>query len=491
MKKYWPIALLALVSIIINFNLFINPLWGFALSLLFFFLISALFSLVGIYFFKKLHLSENQAIWTMAVFNFLLSIYGSLVISYKSYALQSNFNLANSLGHTDEIINRFQLIYAIGLPLIIAFTLLITKWGWGQRFIKNICWVLLVVIGFNRIYSYANTATQLKPIESIAPQKSPHGSLPDIYFVLMDGYTGNSALKQHWNFDNQEFKDTLTRLGFTISDSARGRMPATIGSLSFILNGSDFVNPRYSISNMDLVTRKFITDNALYRILETNGYNIVSKSIFWDDMPFFFGQGEIDPKFSFLCPIITRNFVFRLLIKLDNILTERNYTIANWFSDYDDKIELELNKQEKGLYATEKAPHFVLNHLFYTHHIFRYDSAGKRLPLGQIGLWDPGYINQVKYNNLICTKYFSSLISTYKKINKPLIIIALSDHGSRVSRTPDEDSQIQLMVFDSQNKLQIKSQQLGSVNLMRELLNQYFGYKLTKQPYNYHNYYIQ
>lgn len=491
MKKYAPIFILVTTSVIINFNLFIYPIWGFLTSIFGLVVIAMLTTASGIWALKKLKLSENQGIWTVAVLNFLLSIYGTLIIGYKDFILKDNLSLANSGRFVDEAIQKFQYYYVFGSLLSLVLVIFVSKSGWGQKLLRNIAVLLLIVTFFNRTYSYSTTLINLKPLEIIEPQKSPINVLPDIYFVLMDGYSGNTALKKYWKFDNTLFKDTLTKLGFTISDSARGRMPATIGSLSFTLNASDFQYPKFSLSNMDLVTRKYVTNNALYRVLEKNGYQIESKSIFWDDMPFFFGQGEIDPKFTFLCPVLTRNFVYRVLIKVYNTANSRNYTIANWFSDYDDKIELELNKQEKGVYAAEKAPHFVLNHLFYTHHIFRYDSAGKRLPTTQIGLWDPGYINQVKYNNNVCTKYFSNLIHTYKGAGKPLIIIAISDHGSRVSRTPDEDSQIQLMVFDSQNKLQIKSQQSGSVNLMRELLNQYFGYRLTKQPYNYHNYYIQ
>jgi hypothetical protein len=489
MKKYWPIALLALVSIIINFNMFINPLWGFMLSLFGLFIISLLLTVFGVFVCKKLKLSEIQSIWGVAVFNFLLSLYGKLAISYMNYVLKDQPSLINSINYVDKSIQHFQLYYAVGLIIIAVLVLFVTKYKWAQRLFMNISLFALSITLFNRVYSYTETATKLKPIEVIDPQKSPLKGLPDIYFVLMDGYTGNTALKKYWKFDNNEFKDTLNKLGFTISDSARGRMPATIGALSLTLNASDFHNPRYSLSNMDLVTQMYVKDNGLYRILKKNNYQIESKSIFWDDMPFFFGQGEIDPKFTFLCPIITRNFIFRLMVKAYNSINNRSYTIANWLSDYDDKIEKELIAQERGLYAADSRPHFVFNHLFYTHNLFRYDSTGKRLPLAQIGVWDPGYIHQVKYNNQICVRYFSNLIKAYQNKNKLLVIIALSDHGSRENRIPDEDSQIQLVVFDSQHKLDITDQQSGSVNLIRTLLNKYFGYNLAKQPYSYHNYY--
>ncbi len=489
MKKYSPILVLILSSVVINFNLFISPLWGFLLSLIGLLIISSLLTFFGVLVLKKMKLSEKQSIWTVAIFNFLLSIYGKLTISYKDYALQDNLSLINSMNYVDRAIQQFQIYYAISLVLITITVSVFAKREWGQRLLMNISLFTLAVTLFNRVYSYTETAIKLRPIEVIKPKKSPVEGLPDIYFVLMDGYTGNTALKKYWKFDNLEFKDTLTKLGFTISDSARGRMPATIGSLSLTLNASDFHHPRFSLSNMDLVTQKYVTNNALYRVLDKNNYQIESKSVFWDDMPFFFGQGEIDPKFTFLCPIITRNFVFRLILKGYNSINNRSYVISNWLSDYDEKIEKELIVQARGLFAADPRPHFVFNHLFYTHHLFRYDSSGKRLPITQIGVWDPGYINQVKYNNQICVAYFSNLIKAYQNKNKPLIIIALSDHGSRENRIPDEDSQIQLMVFDSQHKLDITDQQSGSVNLIRTLLNKYFGYNLAKQPYNYHNYY--
>lgn len=495
MNGYKTIWLLFVAGIVINFNLFIEPYWGFVVSILILGLINFSVAWACFGLLKLLKLDKERGSASIALLLFAFNLYGNGILWWPKLLAGANVKLLQS----QQFINQTLWWYKLGF-VIITVSLVVVLYLFNsntkfKQFFVTFCLLVLLIVGANRTYSYYQTAFNFTPIEAIEtnPNKTRHKlekgiSKPDIYYVLMDGYTGNTALKEFWEFDNSEFKDTLANLGFEIADSARGRIPATIGAMSIIFNASDFNNPQLCSQNMDWVVKKHIRQNALFNVLKANGYAITANSMFWDETPFFFGQGETDPKLTEFAPLLTRNFVFRLLVKVLNLYFKRFYTNYHWFYDYDARLEKELQLQTHGG-ELRKQPSFVFNHLLYTHNDYRYDSLGNKVDLALLSTQKLDYINQVKHNNNVCLSYFNNLIQLYKSKNRELVIIAFSDHGSRETYTAEEDSQIQLMVYDSQKRLRIIDQQQGMVNTTRSLLNTYFGYQIPQQAYKYHNIY--
>lgn len=60
--------------------------------------------------------------------------------------------------------------------------------------------------------------------------------LPDIYYVILDGYGRADVLQKYYGFDNCEFLDGLRQRGFYVADQSSTNYPATILSLPSSLN---------------------------------------------------------------------------------------------------------------------------------------------------------------------------------------------------------------------------------------------------------------
>ncbi|RKX21330.1 MAG: hypothetical protein DRP51_04370, partial [Candidatus Zixiibacteriota bacterium] len=62
------------------------------------------------------------------------------------------------------------------------------------------------------------------------------GSLPDIYFIMLDGYARADILRQIYRYDNSEFLDFLHQRGFHIAGQSRSNYCQTLLSLSSTFN---------------------------------------------------------------------------------------------------------------------------------------------------------------------------------------------------------------------------------------------------------------
>lgn len=487
MSRYKVLILFSLLGFVVNFNLFISPLAGFISSVLLYALIN-----LGVWWlltwFLTRYTSHSQASnWAAGVFVFLLSIYGYGMHFFPAW-IADNLMQKNDAAWMDQTLGLFKKIF-VALVIVLPATLFfIARKEKGRSFLNSFLIFAILIVTANRAWSYYKTYTLFVPQQEInlAGFTPANDTLnkPDIYYFIMDGYTGNSALKQYWNYDNSSFTNELNQLDFKVADSARTNMAATIGVLSAVLNLSVFNNPGLYDHNMDLITRTRVRDNVLFNLLKKNGYTIATNSIFFDQKPYFFTQGDSHPKAAYFSNLITRHLVFRLALRLSDRLTGFVYKDHSWSYAYDKRVHANILHQIDSLPTT---PAFFYNHLMITHPVYSYTATGERLDLDHTPSGKNNYLDQVKYTNTLCLEYFNGLMAAYKQRNKALVIIAQADHGSKEIGVPGEDSQIQLMVYDSQHKIDNIGQQEDGVNLMRKVASTYLGYPLAPQPYTYYN----
>jgi hypothetical protein len=67
-------------------------------------------------------------------------------------------------------------------------------------------------------------------------QKDMIGKTPNIYFIILDGYGGQKALKEFYRFPNTGFVDFLEEEGFWVSKASRSNYMRTVLSLPSTLN---------------------------------------------------------------------------------------------------------------------------------------------------------------------------------------------------------------------------------------------------------------
>lgn len=116
-------------------------------------------------------------------------------------------------------------------------------------------------------------------IEISSPSKTD--SLPDIYYIILDGYGRSDILKSLYNYDNTEFLTWLEEQGFYIAERSHSNYSQTALSLASSFNFM-YLDPVVETIGEETSSRHpmrlMIHDNLLFQHLRDNGYNILAFS---------------------------------------------------------------------------------------------------------------------------------------------------------------------------------------------------------------------
>ena len=77
--------------------------------------------------------------------------------------------------------------------------------------------------------------TSTPSLQATTPETIP-STLPDIYYLILDGYSSNSHLSSHWRIDNTEFTSLLEEHGFYVAYDSVSNYTYTHASISSSLN---------------------------------------------------------------------------------------------------------------------------------------------------------------------------------------------------------------------------------------------------------------
>jgi hypothetical protein len=114
------------------------------------------------------------------------------------------------------------------------------------------------------------------------PLAEPHSTeepLPDIYFIVLDGFGSQAVLQRTYDFDLAPFVQALEALGFVVPAQSRAHYPRTVHSLASTLN-LGYLSPAAG----QLAEQAHglgplvhgIRDNKLFRVLSHAGYTTYS-----------------------------------------------------------------------------------------------------------------------------------------------------------------------------------------------------------------------
>lgn len=123
--------------------------------------------------------------------------------------------------------------------------------------------------------------TALRPQTANAPsQASPStdAALPNIYYIIVDGYGRSDVLKDLYGADNSDFITFLERRGFFVATDARSNYSKTILSLASSLN-MRYLDDVVQTQGVESTNRQplihMIQDSEVRRTLEAAGYRTV------------------------------------------------------------------------------------------------------------------------------------------------------------------------------------------------------------------------
>ncbi len=105
--------------------------------------------------------------------------------------------------------------------------------------------------------------------------------LPDIYYIILDGYGRADVLQEMYGFNNGEFIEALRQRGFFVAENSKANYPQTVLSLASSLNLHYLTHLQQTYGPRNQIREpllKEITENRLMSFLQTQGYQTVAFS---------------------------------------------------------------------------------------------------------------------------------------------------------------------------------------------------------------------
>lgn len=309
---------------------------------------------------------------------------------------------------------------------------------------------------------------------------------PDIYFILLDEYSGSHALKQYFNYDNGPFENSLREKGFFVLDSAYTNYSSTPLVLAAILN-MHYMQwfPGRKRANPEDYNRAIneISNSEVAGFLRSNGYRIYNHSIFpMGDQPSRFKTGLLPVKLD----LLTHKTLFtRMKTDLGWYLQKH----ISWFADQTQeeykKGNARLLQLTKNVFNSQHdQPAFVYTHLMMPHHPFIYDSLGNETAKNH---WrdklspeerNNAYLQYLAYTNKIMAGLVGEIL---QKTNGHAAIILMSDHGIRGvaghAKTKTWVNTLNAVYIPGKNYRQFYDS-MSNVNQFRAVFNSLFDLQL-------------
>lgn len=389
--------------------------------------------------------------------------------------------------------------------LIILLVLLLIVWRsvkiFQLNYLLNIISLILLANFFINLIWFASVKNQpaLEQTstfyqDQIQVNKPKTAPLPDIYYLILDGYGRADVLANKYRFDNSRFISFLENQGFYIANQATANYAQTALSLGSSMN----LNYLETLSGQKNADRSkagsLVADNALINILEKMDYRTISFPINYE----FASINKVDKNKS-----LSYWSEFNRLMLKRSVITNVPFLkqLIAWFdvNSRSKSINYAFNHlaDEVGL----NTPKFTFFHVLAPHPPFIFDQNGrqKKLDLDKIIVADcdgyreqthstaedyrVDYIQQIQYINQLAEKAVMKIIQNSKR---PVAIVIQGDHGpgsncdfTDINKTDlSERMSILNAYYFSDQKYDNLYKSITPVNSFRVIFNQYFNASL-------------
>lgn len=382
------------------------------------------------------------------------------------------------------------IIWAILLILCVYFTIRTRKDLHNLTQILNVIGVVLIIFPLINVGIYKIKTRNIEKSITINVQEEYIGhdnqnDLPDIYYIILDGYAGSSTLKDVYNFDNEEFTDYLTERGFYVANKSISNYSTSFLSLASSLN-MEYINHLSDVVGVEsddrTVLYQMIEKNKVMNFLKSRGYKFIHFSSGWGptnynkyaDLNIAIGLHRWD---EFQTLLIQTTMIGAFEKKFFKNIGKRR--VINTLDNLANIHKIEGKK-------------FIFAHIICPHPPYLFDESGKSVPEADFDMNDWGweqkeyYLKQLIYINKEIEKLIDKILSNSEV--SPIIIIQ-ADHGPHntfvVGRYPTDDMFKEGMRILNAYYLPTKGNDLlyyniTPVNTFRLIFNSYFdtNYKL-------------
>jgi hypothetical protein len=359
--------------------------------------------------------------------------------------------------------------------------------------------LLLVVIPLAQVIAVKAPTVGRSPRQATPfplPNRPEERVLPDIYYIILDGYARPDIMKKLFDFDAEPFLDHLDKKGFYLASQSTANYCQTPLCLSCSLNGTYLDDLVRGLGNDQTELTDLIGKNNVLATLKPLGYEFVTFATGFDPTE----HPEAD---LYLSPHPFATGFARMLIdqsplrmvwpghrgsKPSTLARERITYVLEHLADV----------------ARNPRPTFTLAHMLCPHPPFlfgedgedvgqrylRYDLSGGGRANGRFEFPDEfrqGYRAQAAFVTREIEKTIDRILATSPE---PPIIIVQSDHGSELyldRRSIDNSDVTERMTilnayYFPDGRYDELYQTISPVNSFRVVLNTFFGAGLELLP---------
>ena len=276
--------------------------------------------------------------------------------------------------------------------------------------------------------------------------------MPNIYYIILDGYGSETTLKEIYDYDNSEFVEFLEKKGFFIAEESVANYAWTFLSLASSLNMEylDFVADAVGKDSKNReVVFPLLSDNAVQRFLKSKGYTSIHISSTlhrltdWNEYADVnFKAGKLD-EFS---QVLLRTTALYPFLR-DRVSADRRESVLYSFDTLADVARL-------------AGPRFVFAHIMLPHPPFALGPNGEEIedpksdfpPSYNSWKFKEAYLDQITFAN----KKVEELIDVILPLeSSPPIIIIQGDHGP-ASEGPEDEREMDYSATDRLAKERMK-----------------------------------
>jgi hypothetical protein len=243
---------------------------------------------------------------------------------------------------------------------------------------------------------------------------------PDIYYIILDTYAGETGLQKLFRFDNTPFLRSLERRGFYVAHQSTTNYPRTSFSLASSLNMEylDFLTTELGKNSDDgRPLTRLIKYNRVGRFLKSIGYRYIQIGSWWGP--------------TRRSPIADQNITYGGLSEFDRVLYESTALRPLQQDEFRRREWKRTQFEFNALEATRslEGPKFVFAHFLMPHSPFVFYPDGRYKPSEEVGRYprQQNYLDQVRYANRRLERMLDLLLRG-DEASHPVILLQ-SDEG--------------------------------------------------------------
>ncbi len=371
------------------------------------------------------------------------------VISVYGYVHTLVINLLPSWGENPVVAHAVLSVCAVGLLLLVAWLVRrepasATRLNSTMNLVVAAALIYPVVKIVDHelrgVRSWPSGAGPLPAAQPIQAARRPE-HLPDIYYIVLDGYGRADVLRDLYGYDNQPFLDFLEQSGFFVAEQSRSNYGVTHLSLAASLNMQYLDDLAIAMGPESADHRpvaQLVTNSRVVASLSDLGYRTVAGETGYRrtemrGVDFFIRQ--------------PRNAVnpFEALLIEESMLRSpldvaAELGVARWYPGYRSHEQLiRLWLEQLTEMASMPSPKFVFVHIFAPHPPFVFDAVGRSRPQhsgfsthdgsrfpGTAEEYREGYVGQITYLNQRLREVVQVLLSD--SAVRPIVVLQ-GDHG--------------------------------------------------------------